>query len=58
MYADLNCVLSISALLLLSLYIKPSLPLSGAKPELSYCFRFDKAPESFWVFGCSGLMIS
>ena len=51
MYADLNCALSISTLLLLSLYIKPALPLSGAKPELSYFFRFDKAPESFWVFG-------
>jgi hypothetical protein len=57
-YADLNCVLSISVLLLLSLYIKPSLPLSGATPELSFFFDLINDQNCFGFSVCSGLMIS
>ena len=58
MYADLNCVLSISALLLLSLYIKPSLPLSGGMSELSCFFDLINDQNHFEFSVCSGLMIS
>jgi hypothetical protein len=56
-YADLNCVLSISALLLLSLYIKPSLPLSGGMSELSCFFDLINDQNRFEFSVCSGLMI-
>ena len=48
-YPDLNCALSISALLLLALCNIPSFPLGGARPEFSCFLAFMKGPKSLGV---------
>jgi hypothetical protein len=55
-YADLNCALSISALLLLALCNISSFLLRGVTPEFSYFFAFMKNQNLLGFPVWSGLM--